>query len=153
MILGKTLQKKISILFSLIAVLCVTSCASQGVTFVNQTNVEEQVSSVKETYLIDIGFEGGTGKAFIESPVEVTSVDGDLSAVFVWSGVNYDYMIVNGEKIEAEIIDDHSTFKIPVTAFDYRQSVIADTTAMSKPYEITYSLRFDSKSIVNHLED
>ena len=114
MILGKTLQKKISILFSLIAVLCVTSCASQGVTFVNQTNVEEQVSSVKETYLIDIGFEGGTGKAFIESPVEVTSVDGDLSAVFVWSGVNYDYMIVNGIRYDNENPGGPSTFTVSI---------------------------------------
>ena len=56
-------------------------------------------------------------------------------------------MIVDGEKIDTEIVDDRSTFVIPVAAFDHRIAVKADTTAMSKPYEIDYSLKFDSSSI------
>ncbi len=114
----------------------------------------EKLGLTDGVYSADVKLAGGSGKASVESPAIITiDKDGNIYATIVWSSSNYDYMIVNGEKIEAEIIDDHSTFKIPVTAFDYRQSVIADTTAMSKPYEITYSLRFDSKSIVNHLED
>ena len=73
--------------------------------------------------------------------------DGVIYATLKWSSSNYDYMIVDGEKLEAEIIDDASTFTIKVPAFDYRLSVVADTTAMSKPHEIEYSLKFDSTSI------
>ena len=73
--------------------------------------------------------------------------DGEIYATLKWSSSNYDYMIVNGEKIEAEIIDEKSTFVIKVPAFDYSMAVVADTTAMSTPHEIEYSLKFDSSSI------
>ena len=145
--LKKKIQNSISILFSLVVLLSVTSCTSQGVTFVNQTNEEEHVSTVKETWLIDIGFEGGTGKAYIESPVQVTSVDGDLSAVFVWSSVNYDYMIVNGEKYLPVNETGNSVFEIPVEVFDFGLPVLADTTAMSTPHEVAYTLYFHSSTV------
>lgn len=99
------------------------------------------------TYSADVTIAGGSGKAKLESPASVEVKDGQLYATLVWGSSNYDYMIVDGTRYEAEIVEEHSTFVIPVTAFDYRQVVIADTTAMSKPYEIEYSIRFDSKSI------
>ena len=145
----RSLQKKISLLFVLIVVLCVTSCTSQGVTFVNQANVEEQVSSVKETYLIDIGFEGGTGKAYIESPVEVTSVDGDLSAVFVWSSVNYDYMIVNGIRYDNENPGGPSTFTVSLDNITEPLTVIGDTVAMSTSHEIEYTITWGEKTVTS----
>ena len=98
-------------------------------------------------YSADVNITGGSGRAGIESPAKLEIKDGEIFATIVWNSSNYDYMIVGGEKYEAEIVDDHSTFTIPVIAFDYRQVVTADTTAMSKPHEIEYSLRFDSKSI------
>ena len=147
MILGKTLQKKISILFSLIAVLCVTSCASQGVTFVNQTNEESIPQSVIETYQVDIGFEGGSGKAYIESPVKVTSVDGDLTAVFVWNSVNYDYMIVNGIRYDNENPGGPSTFTVSIDNITDPLTVIGDTVAMSTPHEIEYVITWGEKTL------
>jgi len=40
-----------------------------------------------------------------------------------------------------------SMFEIPVTVFDRKMAVSADTTAMSTPHEIEYTLQFDSASI------
>ena len=45
------------------------------------------------------------------------------------------------------IENEHSTFEIPVSSFDWAMPVVADTTAMSEPHEIEYTLRFDSASI------
>ena len=37
--------------------------------------------------------------------------------------------------------------EIPVTGFDYKMPVSADTTAMSTPHLIDYTLTFDSASL------
>ena len=47
----------------------------------------------------------------------------------------------------AEIVDGHSVFEIPVIFFDRNMAVIADTTAMSQPHEISYTLHFDSATL------
>ncbi|MCR5237071.1 MAG: ABC transporter substrate-binding protein [Lachnospiraceae bacterium] len=99
------------------------------------------------TYLIDVVLEGGTGKASVESPSYLLVEDGVAAAMITWSSSNYDYMLVDGFKFDADIVDDRSTFIIPVKGFDYPMPVTADTTAMSKPYEIDYTLYFDSNSI------
>ncbi len=147
--LKKKLENSISVLFSLVVLLSVTSCTSQGVTFVNQTNEEPGFESVRETYLVEIGFEGGTGKAFIESPVEVTSVDGDLSAVFVWSSVNYDYMIVNGIRYDNENPGGPSTFTVSIDNITEPLTVIGDTVAMSTPHEIEYTVVWGEKTVTS----
>ena len=56
-------------------------------------------------------------------------------------------MKVDGAQIPAEIRDGHSVCVIPVPAFDRALQVIADTTAMSRPHEIEYTLRFDAETI------
>ena len=43
--------------------------------------------------------------------------------------------------------EDNAAFEIPVLFFDRPMPVIADTTAMSEPHEIAYTLLFDSGSI------
>ncbi|MDO4175799.1 MAG: hypothetical protein Q4D42_13655, partial [Eubacteriales bacterium] len=60
---------------------------------------------------------------------------------------NYDYMKVDGVQYDAVNTEGNSTFEIPVTAFDYKLPVSADTTAMSTPHEIDYTLYFDSATI------
>ncbi|MBR3560876.1 MAG: hypothetical protein IKN81_05020 [Oscillospiraceae bacterium] len=98
-------------------------------------------------YTVDVTLAGGSGKASIQSPAALTVVDGAAAATIVWSSANYDYMLVDGERYDAEIIGGRSTFVIPVGAFDRPMRVIADTTAMSQPYEIEYTLTFDFASI------
>ncbi|MBO5552046.1 MAG: ABC transporter substrate-binding protein, partial [Lachnospiraceae bacterium] len=99
------------------------------------------------TYYIDVDLEGGSGKASVESPALLLIQDGEAAAMITWSSSNYDYMVVDDMKFDADVVDDKSTFVIPVKGFDYRLPVIADTTAMSRPYEIEYTLFFDSATI------
>ena len=66
----------------------------------------------------------------------------------VWSSPNYDYMKVGEEKfLPVNQGGETSMFEIPVTVFDRKMAVAADTTAMSTPHEIEYTLQFDSASI------
>ncbi len=96
------------------------------------------------TYSIEITFEGGSGKAKILSPVEMTVADGRATATLKWSSPNYDYMIVDGEKYLPVNTEGDSTFEVPVLMFDEPVAVIGDTVAMSKPHEVEYTLTFHS---------
>lgn len=98
-------------------------------------------------YTIEVTLEGGSGKASVSSPAKLTISDGKASAEIIWSSNKYDYMLVNGEKFEPVSTEEYSVFEIPVTGVDYAMPVSADTTAMSQPYEIEYTLYFDSASI------
>ena len=98
-------------------------------------------------YSVSVSLGGGSGRASVQSPCRLLVDKGAASAEIVWSSANYDYMKVGGEQIVAEIADGHSVCVIPVAVFDRALSVIADTTAMSQPHEIAYTLRFDSASI------
>ena len=135
-------MKKIRyVLFFLIAVLCVTSCGGQGVPSVEEKAVQVAPDSAENgIFQVGITMEGGTGRAFIESPVTITAADGKMSAVLIWSSENYDYMIVDGVRYDNENPGGKSTFTIPVSTLEEPLSVIADTTAMSKPHEIAYTI-------------
>lgn len=99
------------------------------------------------TYTIDLTFEGGSGKAEVYSPATVTVSGESVTATIQWSSPNYDYMIVDGEKYLPVNTEGNSVFEIPVLTFDEPMDVIGDTVAMSKPYEIAYTLTFLSDTI------
>ena len=108
----------------------------------------EGTTALKDgTYSIDITFEGGSGKAKILSPVEMTVTDGRAIATLKWSSPNYDYMIVDGEKYLPVNTEGDSVFEVPVLMFDEPVVVIGDTVAMSKPHEVEYTLIFHSDTI------
>ena len=98
-------------------------------------------------YTVDVTMAGGTGRASIESPATLTIQDGKATATITWSSPNYDYMIVDDVKYTPTNAEGNSTFQIPVEFFDSGMRVIADTTAMSQPYEVEYTLNFDSSTI------
>lgn len=98
-------------------------------------------------YKVDVKLEGGSGKASVQSPAKLTIKDGKAFAEIVWSSNKYDYMVVGGEKIMPVSTDEFSVFEIPVDGFDYKMKISADTTAMSTPHEIEYTLFFDSASV------
>ena len=98
-------------------------------------------------YNIAVTLEGGSGRATVQSPAKLTVKDGKAQAEIVWSSNKYDYMIVDGEKLLPDSVEEHSVFTIPVEKFDAKMSVSADTTAMSTPYEIEYTLYFDSSTL------
>lgn len=92
------------------------------------------------TYSVNIAMEGGTGKASIETPAEMTVADGKATLTVTWSSPHYDYMLVDGEKFEPVNEEGNSVFEIPVKVLDEPFTVIGDTTAMSQPHEIEYQL-------------
>ena len=98
-------------------------------------------------YQIAVTLAGGSGKATVESPAKLNVVGGKMTAIIVWSSPNYDQMIVDGEQYLPVPRSGNSTFEIPVTAFDEDIPIQAETTAMSEPHMIDYTLHFDSSSI------
>ncbi len=122
------------IFFLLLHMLILSSCGRQ-----------DSVSYDRDTYSVDISMEGGTGKAYIKSPVEVTEKDGGLTARFVWSSVNYDYMIVDGVRYDNENEGGESTFTVKIENTEDPLTVIADTVAMSTPHEIEYVITWGKK--------
>lgn len=99
-------------------------------------------------YMVDVALEGGSGRASVNSPAKITIADGQCMAKIIWSSQNYDYMLVDGVRYDVLTIDPASTFEIPVAGFDFPMAVTADTTAMSQPREIDYTLYFDSTTLV-----
>jgi len=94
------------------------------------------------SYTISVKLAGGSGKASVKSPASMRVKDGLPIARIEWSSPNYDYMILNEEKILPLANEQNSVFELPVLVFDKAMSVFADTTAMSTPHEILYQLEF-----------
>ena len=118
---------------------------------VSVRNVEAQAAEAVETpadgsYTCEVTLEGGSGRATVDSPADLTVADGKMTATIVWSSPNYDYMIVDGEKYLPTNTEGNSTFEIPVSALGTPLSVVADTVAMSTPHEIEYTLTFSAPS-------
>lgn len=98
-------------------------------------------------YQVEVSLDGGSGRTTVESPASLRVEDGNAFATIVWSSPNYDYMKVDGEKYLQINEEGNSAFEIPVSAFDRRLSVAADTIAMSVPHEIEYTLTFHSGTL------
>lgn len=100
------------------------------------------------SYTIEVSLSGGSGKASVESPARVdVAADGTMMATLVWSSSNYDLMVVDGAKFTPVSTENGSTFEVPVAALDEAIAVKAETTAMSQPHMIDYSLTFDSSTM------
>lgn len=98
-------------------------------------------------YTVEVALEGGSGKASVESPAQLTVQDGTMTLTLVWSSSNYDYMVVNEETYQPTTLEPGSTFEIPVATLDEDLPVIADTTAMGNPHEVEYVISFDAASV------
>lgn len=98
-------------------------------------------------YTVEVTLTGGSGKASVQSPALLTVQNGTAMAKIVWGSSHYDYMKIDDAQYFPVNTEGNSAFEIPVSIFDRPMPVIADTTAMSQPYEIEYSLLFDSSSI------
>ncbi len=98
-------------------------------------------------YSVEITMTGGTGRAHIISPVQL-SVSGDsMTARVEWSSSNYDLMVVDGKELLPVNSEGNSVFEIPVYTLDEPLSVQAETVAMSEPHMIDYVITFDKSSL------
>ena len=99
------------------------------------------------SYTIELTMEGGSGRAGIQSPAQITVADGAVTATLEWSSPNYDYMLVNGEKYLPVNTEGNSVFEVPVEALDAPLTMIGDTVAMSTPHEVEYTVTFHSDTL------
>ena len=100
-------------------------------------------------YTVDVTLSGGSGRASVESTAKLTVSGGVLTVTIVWSSSNYDYMLVDGVQYDPVNTEGNSVFELPLNTFDTPVAVQADTTAMSQPYLIDYTLTFDSASVAS----
>ena len=114
----------------------------------NGTEVWEkgiQVDLPDGEYEIEVQLTGGSGRASVTSPAILQVQDEKAVIEIEWSSPNYDYMTMDGETYLPVNTEGNSVFELPVTAFDKEVPVTADTTAMSVPHEIEYTLSFTLK--------
>jgi hypothetical protein len=100
-------------------------------------------------YTVEVTLSGGSGRAEVASPAEMTVLDGKMTAVIVWSSPNYDFMMVDGVFYYPVNTGGNSTYEIPVSALDEDIAVSAETVAMSTPHVIDYTLHFYSASLIS----
>ncbi len=98
-------------------------------------------------YTVAVTLLGGSGRATVNSPTALQVIDGKMTATILWDSPNYTYMLVDGQKYFAEKADGNAMFTIPVSALDTNLAVSAETTAMSEPHVIDYTLRFDGATL------
>lgn len=99
------------------------------------------------SYTIELTMEGGSGRASIQSPAQITVADGAATVTLEWSSPNYDYMLVNGEKYLPVNTEGNSVFEVPVEALDAPLTMIGDTVAMSTPHEVEYTVTFHAETL------
>ncbi|MCR4963760.1 MAG: hypothetical protein K6B40_07775 [Firmicutes bacterium] len=97
-------------------------------------------------YTIEVSLAGGTGRASVESPAQLTINGEEKIATIVWSSPYYEYMQIGDTRYEPVQKEGNSTFEIPVE-LDTDMEVSACTIAMSQPHVIEYKLHFDSATI------
>lgn len=100
------------------------------------------------SYTVEAVLQGGSGKASVQSPARLTVENGAMTVTVIWSSKNYDLMIVNGQEYTPTYENELSCFTIPVSALGTPLPVQAETTAMSQPHMIDYTLTFSSPEAV-----
>ena len=100
------------------------------------------------SYTVEAVLQGGSGKASVQSPARLTVENGAMTATVIWSSKNYDRMIVNGQEYAPTYENELSCFTIPVSALGAPLPVQAETTAMSQPHMIDYTLTFSNPEAV-----
>lgn len=115
--------------------------------FASGTEAAAHIDLKDGEYSVDVTLGGGSGRASVVSPAALTVKDGTACARIAWSSPNYDYMKIGNEIYDPVNTEGNSVFEIPVSAFDEEIPVAADTTAMSVPHEISYTLTFHLDSV------
>ncbi|MCI6603581.1 MAG: ABC transporter substrate-binding protein [Clostridiales bacterium] len=138
------------------AAFCLALCLFFSLSFSLGTNVSVQAenpaagSKAAELedglYSIEGAISGGTGRAHIASPLKLEVREGQMTATLVWSSKNYSWMEIDGQRYLALKGEAYSTFEVPVS-LDEDIPFQAETTAMSTPHVIDYSLRLDGSTL------
>ncbi len=99
------------------------------------------------TYNVGVSCTGGSGRGGVASATVTVSGGSITSLALTMTSPNYDYAYdpVTGAKVNAPAGSGDSVFYVnyPGSTFSFT----ADTTAMSAPHEITYTVALDLSSI------
>ncbi len=136
--------RRMTRLFVVCALLICALCGLAACGSSSSTEVEADEGVADGTYEVEVTLTGGSGRADVETPATVVVDGGSMTATVVWSSSNYDLMIVDGVEYQPTTISPASTFEIPISGFDEEIAVQAETTAMSTPHMIDYTLTFVS---------
>lgn len=98
-------------------------------------------------YTVDIVLDGGSGHTKVENPAKLLIKKGEAFLTLAFGNSNYDYVIVEDQTYRWSGEEKNSTFTFPIKAFDYKIPITADTTALGKPRELSYTLCLDSSSL------
>jgi len=119
----------------------------KGKWYDHKISVSDLAPTVKDgSYTAGVTLSGGSGRASVSSPAELTVENGLIWATVVFGSSKYDYITIGETQYDRINTDGNSTFRIPVT-LDKDIKVSALTTAMSTPHLIEYTLRFDKSSL------
>lgn len=94
-------------------------------------------------YTVCVTLTGGSGRAQVKSPTQLRVTAGKITAMVIWSSPYYDFMLVDDVKYLPINSEGNSVFEIPIV-LDTDLAVGAQTSAMSVPHMIEYTLHFDS---------
>ncbi len=118
---------------------------TKGVWYDHRVSVQNPMPQAGE-YTCEVTLNGGSGRASVASPAEISSDGETLTATIQWSSPHYEYMIVDGVQYDPIQQEGNSTFQIPVV-LDADMAVSASTVAMSEPHLVEYTLYFDSATL------
>lgn len=118
---------------------------TKGVWYDHRVSVQNPVPQAG-TYTCEVTLNGGSGRASVASPAEISSDGETLTATIQWSSPHYEYMLVDGVQYDPIQQEGNSTFQIPVV-LDADMAVSASTVAMSEPHLVEYMLYFDSATL------
>ena len=114
-----------------------TVCAAQAQ---NQEKENSEINLPEGEYLVEVQLSGGSGRASVTSPAALYVREEGAAVEIEWSSPYYDYMTLDGRTYYPVNTEGNSIFELPVVAFDTEIAVTADTTAMSAPHEIDYTI-------------
>ena len=146
---GKLLRK---IVWTLAIAFALALVGVQAAAFAQEESADPYADAVQVdlkdgSYLVDVSLEGGTGRATVASPAPLEIRNARAVVTLVWSSPHYDYMLVAGKRYLPVNREGNSTFVVPVLSMDEPYDVVADTTAMSEPHEIDYTVTLDVASV------
>jgi hypothetical protein len=119
----------------------------KGKWYDHKVSVQNPVPIIEDgEYTAEVSMTGGTGKASIESPAEITVENGEMTAKIVWSSTHYEYIKIGAEQYDRIDSGGNSTMLIPI-GLDKDIEISALTTAMSEPHLIDYVLHFDGSTL------
>lgn len=108
-------------------------------------------------YTCEVTLQGGSGRASIQSPAEISVENGEIAAELVWNSPYYEFMLVDGVQydpldLEQNRKEKRSVFEIAVE-LNQEMAVSASTIAMSEPHLVEYTLYFDGDTLEEAVQE